>query len=64
VLGVSLCGAVAVGSARSPLFGVIVVALLGAVAAAFARARLALWRYAPLEFDDKLPSAIEGLMLQ
>jgi hypothetical protein len=63
VLGVTLCGAIAVGSARSPLFGIIAVALIGAVTWAFARARLALWSYAPLEFDDALPSAIDSLQL-
>jgi hypothetical protein len=30
----------------------------------FARARVALWNYAPLEFDDTLPSAFEGLLLR
>jgi hypothetical protein len=64
VLGVSLSGAIAVGSARAPLFGAVAIALLGTVAYAFARARVALWTYAPLEFDDKLPSAFETLMLQ
>jgi hypothetical protein len=63
VLGVTLCGALAVGSARSPMFGVIVVAIFGVLTAVFARARIALWNYAPLEFDDTLPSAFEGLML-
>ena len=63
VLGVTLCGAIAVGSARSPVFGVIAVALIGAVTWAFVRARLALWSYSPLEFDDTLPSAIDGLRL-
>ena len=48
VLGVTLCGAIAVASARSPLFGVIAVALLATIASAFARARLALWTYALL----------------
>jgi hypothetical protein len=63
VLGVTLCGAIAVGSARSPVFGVVAIALIGAVTSAFARARIALWSYAPLEFDDTLPSAIDGLRL-
>jgi hypothetical protein len=63
VLGVTLCGALAVGSARAPAFGLIVVALFGVLTWVFARARVALWNYAPLEFDDKLPSAFEGLML-
>jgi len=63
VLGVSLCGALAVGSARSPVFGVIVVAIFGAVTWVFARARVELWNYAPLEFDDTLPSAFESLLL-
>lgn len=62
VLGVSLTGAIAVGSARSPVFGVIAVALFGAITVAFVRARLALWNDAPLEFDDKLPSAFESLL--
>jgi len=62
VLGVSLSGAIAVGSARSPVFAIIVVVLFGAITAAFIRARLALWNYAPLEFDDKLPSAFETLL--
>jgi hypothetical protein len=59
----TLCGALAVGSARSPIFGVVVVAILGVLTAVFARARIALWNCTPLEFDDKLPSAVEGLML-
>jgi len=63
VLGVTLCGAIAAGSARSPVFGVIAVALIGAVTWAFVRARLALWSDAPLEFDDTLPSAIDSLRL-
>jgi hypothetical protein len=64
VLGVSLSGAIAAGSARAPLFGAVAIALLGAVAYAFARARVALWTYAPLEFDDRLPSAFDTLLLQ
>jgi hypothetical protein len=64
VLGVSLSGAIAVGSARAPLFGAAAIALLGTVAYAFARARVALWTYAPLEFDDRLPSAFDTLLLQ
>ena len=63
VLGVTLCGALAVGSARSPIFGMIVVAIFGVITLVFARARVSLWNYSPLEFDDKLPSAFEGLML-
>ena len=63
VLGVSLCGAIAVGAARSPLFGIIAIALFGTIAYAFARARLSLWTYAPLEFDDTLPSTVESLRL-
>jgi hypothetical protein len=63
VLGVSLCGALAVGSARSPVFGVIVVAIFGAVIWVFARARVALWNDSPLEFDDSLPSTFESLLL-
>jgi len=64
VIGVTLCGALAVGAARSPLFGVIVVTVFGAITYAFARARLSLWSYAPLEFDDALPSAVESLLLR
>jgi hypothetical protein len=63
VLGVTLCGALALGSARSPGFGMIIVAMFGVLTVVFARARVALWNEAPLEFDDKLPSAFEGLML-
>jgi hypothetical protein len=63
VLGVSLCGALAVGSTRSPVFGVIVVGVFGVITWVFARARVALWNYAPLEFDDQLPSAFESLLL-
>jgi hypothetical protein len=63
VLGVTVCGALAVGSARSPVFGVIVVAVLGGVTWAFARVRVALWTDAPLEFDDTLPSTFESFVL-
>jgi len=62
VLGVTLCGALATGSARAPVFGVIVVSVFGVLTWVFARARVALWNYAPLEFDDKLPSAFESLL--
>ena len=63
VLGVTIIGALAVGSARAPVFGIVLVCVLGAVTFAFRRARLALWRESPLEFDDHMPSAVEGLGL-
>jgi hypothetical protein len=63
VLGVTLIGGLATGSARSPVFGLIVLGLLSFLTWAFRRARLALWNENPLEFDDEMPSAVEGLTL-
>src|SRR5205823_5499638 len=47
MLGVTVVGALAVGSARAPAFGVVVVAILGTLTLVFARARLTLWRRHP-----------------
>jgi hypothetical protein len=63
VLGVTLIGGLAVQSARSPVFGVVVVGLLSLLTWAFRRARLTLWNETPLEFDDHMPSAVEWLSL-
>jgi len=63
VLGVTIIGALAVSSARSPVAGLVFVTVLGAITLALRRARLALWRENPLEFDDHMPSAVESLGL-
>ncbi len=63
LLGVTIIGALAIGSARAPLFGIVLVCVLSAIIWTFRRTRLALWRQAPLEFDDHLPSAVESLIL-
>ena len=63
VLGVTLIGGLANQSARSPVFGLVVVGLLSFLTWAFRRARLTLWNENPLEFDDHMPSAVEGLGL-
>ena len=63
VLGVTVIGALAYGSTRSPVAGIVIVAVLSAVTYVFRRARLTLWNDNPLEFDDHMPSAVEGLRL-
>lgn len=63
VLGVTIVGAMALGSARSVTFFVIMSGVLGTITYLFRRTRLNLWRHGTLEFDDRLPSAVEGLSL-
>ncbi len=59
VLGVTIVGAMALGAARSTTFFVIMSGLLGTITFLFRRTRLALWNHGELEFDDRLPSALE-----
>jgi hypothetical protein len=63
VLGVTIIGGLAVSSARAPVTGIVIASVLSAITVAFGRARLTLWRDNPLEFDDKMPSPVEGLGL-
>jgi len=63
VLGVTVIGALAASSAQNPIFGLIVIGLLSFLTWAFRRARLTLWNETPLEFDDHMPSYVEGLGL-
>ena len=46
-------------AARSAAFFVIASAILGTITLLFRRTRLTLWRSGALEFDDRLPSALE-----
>ncbi len=59
LLGVTIVGAMALGAARSVAFFVIMSAVLGAITYLLRRTRLNLWNHGALEFDDKLPSALE-----
>ena len=47
------------GATRSWTFFVIMSGILGTITYLFRRTRLNLWRYGSLEFDDKMPSALE-----
>jgi len=59
VLGVTVVGALAYASARSPAFFAIMGGLLTGLTLWLRKWRYVLWETAPLEFDDHLPSAIE-----
>ena len=59
VLGVTVVGAMALGAVRSVPFFVIMSGILGTITYLFRRARLNLWNHGSLEFDDKMPSALE-----
>jgi hypothetical protein len=58
-LGVTLVGAVALGAARSATFFTVMSTILGTITWLMRRTRLNLWNHGALEFDDKLPSALE-----
>ena len=64
VLGVTVAGALAVSSARSVVFFAVMGSILTALTLWLRSWRLAGWQSMPLEFDDKMPSAFEGLNLQ
>jgi hypothetical protein len=59
VLGVTIVGAVALGAARSVTFFTVTSGILGTITYLMRRTRLNLWRQGALEFDDKMPSALE-----
>jgi len=59
VLGVTIVGAMALGAARSTAFFLIASLLLGTITLVFRRTRLHLWNNGALEFDDKMPSALD-----
>jgi hypothetical protein len=59
VLGVTIVGAMALGAARSVTFFVIMSGVLGTITYLMRRTRLKLWNDGALEFDDKMPSALE-----
>jgi hypothetical protein len=59
VLGVTIVGAMALGAARSFTFFAVTSGILGTITFLMRRTRLKLWSHGALEFDDKLPSALE-----
>jgi hypothetical protein len=59
LLGVTIVGAMALGAARSVTFCAIACGLLGTITYLMRCTRLKLWNQGALEFDDKLPSALE-----
>jgi hypothetical protein len=59
VLGVTIVGAMALGAVRSWTFFAIMSGVLGTITYLLRRTRLNLWSHGELEFDDKLPSALE-----
>ncbi len=59
VLGVTIVGAMALGAVRSVTFLTIASGILGTITYLMRRTRLNLWRHGALEFDDKMPSALE-----
>ena len=58
-LGVTIVGAMALGAVRSMAFFVIMSGILGTITYLLRRTRLTLWNHGDLEFDDKMPSALE-----
>jgi hypothetical protein len=59
VLGVTIVGALALGAVRSFTFLIITSGILGTITYLMRRTRLNLWDHGALEFDDKMPSALE-----
>jgi hypothetical protein len=59
VLGITIVGAMALGAVRSLTFLAITSGILGTITFLMRRTRLNLWNHGALEFDDKLPSALE-----